>query len=217
MTNVGDVCWIQIFVKVKKICFNIKMQKFFIFLLLSYLVGSIPAGWLYVKIFKKKDIRNLGSGNIGATNVYRVCGFLPACMVFAFDFLKGFLPVYFFSDILWQKIFIGILAIFGHNFSIFLKGKGGKGVATGTGVAVAIAPLPVLISLVIFIIVFSFSKIISLSSLISSLCFPASVFFLKKGKEVFIFSVIVCIFVFFSHRKNISRLLRGEEKKISKL
>jgi len=193
------------------------MQKFFIFLLLSYLLGSIPAGWLYVKIFKKKDIRNFGSGNIGATNVYRVCGFLSAFTVFVFDFLKGFFPTHFFSDILWQKILIGIVAILGHSFSIFLKGKGGKGVATGTGVAIAIAPMPVLISLAVFIIVFGSSKIISLSSLVAILFFPASVWLLKEEKEIFIFSVVVCILVFFSHRKNISRLLRGEEKKISKL
>lgn len=193
------------------------MAKDIILISISYLIGAVPFGWIYVKVFKKKDIRTVGSGNIGATNVYRVCGTFPALFVFALDFLKGFLPVSFFAAGLYLKILIGLAVILGHNFPVFLKGRGGKGVASATGVAFALAPGPVLISFAVFGILFAFLRIISLSSLAASGAFVAGCVVLGEDKKIVIFSVITAVFIFFSHRKNILRLLRKEEKSITKI
>ncbi|MCD6412687.1 MAG: glycerol-3-phosphate 1-O-acyltransferase PlsY [Elusimicrobia bacterium] len=186
-------------------------------LIFAYFWGSIPFGWIYVKIFLGRDIRNFGSGNIGATNVYRVCGIFAAVLIFLLDFFKGFVPVYFFSPVVFQKILLGLAAISGHAFSFFLKGRGGKGVATSAGAAVALAPLPVGISLAVFLLVFSVSRIVSVSSLLAALCLPLLVLLFKGGKQIFWFSVAAVCFIFFAHRKNIARLLRGEEKRVSKI
>lgn len=187
----------------------------------SFIAGAIPFGWIYVRLFKKLDIRTIGSGNTGATNVYRVAGFPAALLVFFLDFMKGFLPVFFWPENgpmdYYVKITIGIAAVMGHNFSIFLKGRGGKGVATSAGVATALAPLGLLLSFAVFALVFAVKRIISLSSLIGALAFPLFCFLLGYPLEVRILSIAVFVFILFSHRKNIQRLFQGEEKKIKKI
>ncbi|MFH1957361.1 MAG: glycerol-3-phosphate 1-O-acyltransferase PlsY [bacterium] len=188
-----------------------------IFIAVSYLLGAVPFGWIYVKLFKNRDIRETGSGNTGATNVYRLCGLAPAVFVFAMDFLKGFLPVSFYGSSLYLKILIGFSVVLGHNFSVFLHGRGGKGVASGAGVAFALAPGPVLISAAVFGIFFAASRIISLSSLAATAAFVACSAALRADREIIILSVVLALFIFFSHRKNILRLLKKEEKRLTKI
>ena len=193
------------------------MAKDIIDIVVSYLLGAIPFGWICVKLLKNKDIREVGSGNTGATNVYRLCGLGPAVFVFAMDFLKGFLPVFFYGSGLYLKILIGLSVVLGHNFSVFLHGRGGKGVASGAGVAFALAPVPVMISTAVFGIFFAASRIISLSSLAATAVFAGGCAVLREDKKIIILSVIIVVFIFFSHRKNISRILKKEEKRLTKV
>jgi len=147
-----------------------------IFVLISFLIGGIPFGYLYVKFRYKKDIRTMGSGNIGSTNVYRNFGKRDGAIVFIFDFLKGFLIVLisrFYYDIS-ISMFFGIAAILGHVFSIYLKFKGGKGVATTLGVFIAIAPFISFLSIIVWLIITKFTKYVSLASMIAIGSFPFS-------------------------------------------
>ncbi len=189
-----------------------------VFLIIAaFIAGSVPFGWIYVKLFKGRDVRELGSGSIGATNVYRAAGLAAALLVFFLDFAKGFIFPFFFGESYTLKIALGMMVILGHNFSIFLKGRGGKGVASSAGVASALAPLCLLSSFAVFVVVFALSGIISLSSIIAVGFFPVFCFIFSLSAEIKIFAVAAFAFVLFSHRANIARLFRGEEKKASKL
>ena len=183
----------------------------------AFLAGSVPFGWIYVKLFKKTDIRKIGSGSTGATNVYRTCGLPAAVFVFSLDFLKGFLPVFFAGGNLWFRILTGLAVVAGHNYSVFLKGRGGKGVAAASGIAFALAPAVFLFALAAFGMVFAVTKIISVSSLSGCLVFLAMSFILKEPVEIRTFSALVFLVILFAHRKNIGRIFRGEEKRISKI
>lgn len=197
-----------------------------IFVLISFLIGGIPFGYLYVKFRYKKDIRTMGSGNIGSTNVYRNFGKRDGAIVFIFDFLKGFLIVLisrFYYDIS-ISMFFGIAAILGHVFSIYLKFKGGKGVATTLGVFIAIAPFISLISIIVWLIITKFTKYVSLASMIAIGSFPIFIFisqYLGSNRllneyntTVFLTSAVIFLLVLFSHRTNIQRLIKGIEHKI---
>ena len=186
----------------------------------AFLVGSIPFGWIFVKLLKRTDIRTIGSGSTGATNVYRACGLLPAVFVFVLDFLKGFLPVYFISPLsggntkgVLLQILVGAATILGHSFSVFLKFRGGKGVASSAGVAVVLAPIPLLGAFGVFLVVFALFKVVSAASILATISFAFFCAFFSK-KEIAIFAAAVSLLVIFSHRKNILRILRREEKKI---
>jgi len=180
----------------------------------AFVAGSIPFGWLYVKLFKGNDVREIGSGSTGATNVYRAAGLPAAVFVFFLDMAKGFIFPFFFGGSYAVKIALGLTVILGHNFSIFLKGRGGKGVASSAGVAAALAPLCLLSSFGVFVVVFALSRIISLSSIVAVGFFPVFSFVFGMPAEIKIFAIAAFIFVLFSHRKNIQRLFRGEEKKL---
>ncbi|MEA2081873.1 MAG: glycerol-3-phosphate 1-O-acyltransferase PlsY [Elusimicrobiota bacterium] len=189
-----------------------------VFLIIAaFVAGSAPFGWLYVKLFKKKDLRKLGSGSTGATNVYRAAGLPAAVIVFFLDMAKGFIFPFFFGGSYVLKIALGLAVILGHNFSIFLKGRGGKGVASSAGVAAALAPFCLLSSFGVFVFVFVLSRIISLSSIIAVGFFPVFCFIFGLPAEIKIFAIAAFVFVLFSHRANIRRLFRGEEKRVSKL
>ncbi len=191
-----------------------------LYLIFTYVIGSIPTGYLVVKSLKGIDIRTVGSGNIGATNVNRVLGFRWFIFVLIFDALKGYIPV-FVSSILFKDIFImpiltGISAIAGHTFTIFLKFKGGKGVATSLGVFFALAPISIISSCIIFLIVLYLFKYISLSSIIASALFPAFVFIYGESgysNLLLIFALLGAIFIIIKHKENIKRLLDGTENK----
>ncbi len=186
---------------------------------LSYVAGSIPAAYMAGKS-RGIDLRRYGSGNLGATNVVRTLGWRVGLAVFAFDVAKGALPVLLLPR--WTTgplspqvvgIVCGVAAILGHFRPIFLRfGKGGKGVATATGVFFALAPLPMLAGLAVFGVVVLASGYVSLGSLIAAVVLPS----LLLGTEgvrspVFQVSVVLSVFVFWTHRANIRRLRRGEE------
>lgn len=192
--------------------------------LISYLAGSIPSAYIAGK-FRGVDLRKHGSGNLGATNVVRVLGAKIGAVVFLADLLKGFLPVYFlprYTETLrpevWALVY-GVAAIAGHVKPIFLLGKGGgKGVATATGVFLALAPVPVLVTNAVWITVFYFTRYVSLASLLAAAVLPAAILAWTRNPQspVFIASVIIASFVFWTHRANIGRLRRGEEHRFVK-
>jgi glycerol-3-phosphate acyltransferase PlsY len=191
---------------------------------LSYLAGSVPSAYLAGK-FRGVDLRKHGSGNLGATNVVRVLGAKIGAVVFLADLLKGFLPVYFLPRYtetlrpeLWALLY-GVTAIAGHVKPIFLLGKGGgKGVATATGVFLALAPIPVLVTNAVWITVFYFTRYVSLASLLAAAVLPIAILAWTRnpGSLVFIASVAIASFVFWTHRDNIGRLRRGEEHRFVK-
>ena len=192
--------------------------------LIAYLAGSIPSAYLAGR-FRGVDLRQHGSGNLGATNVVRVLGPRIGAVVFIVDLLKGFLPVYFLPRYtetlqpdLWALVF-GVAAIFGHVKPIFLLWKGGgKGVATASGVFLALAFVPMLIAEVAWIGVFYFTRYVSLASLVGAAVLPIAILVLYRDPQspVLIASVIIALFVFWTHRANIGRLRRGEEHKFVK-
>ncbi len=182
----------------------------------SYFLGSIPFGYLVGRV-KGCDLRKEGSGNMGATNVFRVVGKKEGIFVFILDFLKGFLPVLYFSDI---SIPAGILAllgtILGHMTTPFLNFKGGKGVATGFGGVVALMPIPALSAFGVWILLVVISRRVSVGSLGAALSLPVLYFYLSHPmiKSVFIVSIVLAILVVIAHRKNIRKLIKKEEKPI---
>ena len=192
--------------------------------LIAYLAGSIPSAYIAGKL-RGVDLRQHGSGNLGATNVVRVLGRATGAVVFLADVLKGFLPVFFLpiytetlQPELWALVY-GAAAIFGHVKPIFLLGKGGgKGVATATGVFLALAPVPMLVSFAVWILVFSISRYVSLASLLGAVVLPIAIlgWYRDPASPVFIASVIIALFVFWTHRANIGRLRRGEEHRFVK-
>jgi glycerol-3-phosphate acyltransferase PlsY len=187
-------------------------------LLLAYVLGSIPAALIAGKITKGIDLRQHGSGNLGATNAYRVLGARVASVVMLFDAGKGALPVLLFArwiDVphqLWA-IGFGIAAIVGHVWPIFLLGKGGgKGVATAAGVFVALAWLPTVLALLVWLVVILRTGYVSLSSLCAAAVLPVAVAITEGVRSpLFVVAAGVATFVFWSHRANIGRLARGEE------
>jgi len=190
---------------------------YFLTIFFSYLIGSIPFGWLYVKIFLKKEIRKIGSGNIGATNVYRAAGFLPAVFVFLLDFFKGFFVACFVSKYFsysYLTVVSGVFVIIGHTNSVFLKFKGGKGVATTAGVISFFFPKLLVLSLFVFMVIFFLSKTVSLSSLISAFFFTSCVFLTQKVLIYRIFILFVFLLILLKHRSNIKRIIKKKENKI---
>ena len=192
----------------------------FIILLISYLLGSFPSGFLYAKNFKGIDLRYVGSGSTGATNVLRNIGKWPALIVFILDVLKGFIAVKIAYILLSDNIFqvlAGLFAITGHIWPIWLKGKGGKAVATGLGMFVALSWQVGLASFGTFLIIINLTKIVSLSSITAALLLPVYMLgYTGTFNHSFtIFSFIVAIIVIWKHRSNINRILNGEEPKIS--
>lgn len=179
--------------------------------------GSIPFGYLICKLFKKIDIRKFGSGNIGATNVYRVCGWKFGIPFLILDILKGFVPVYIGKKLGFSNIIVlsgGIFSIIGHNFSIFLKGKGGKGVSTSFGVIIGLLPLPAFFSFIIWLIVVLITKYVSIGSITGAFFLPFFVFFYVKDKLLFFVSIFIFLLILYTHRENIKRILNKKENKI---
>ena len=188
--------------------------------LLSYFLGSIPTGFLVGKYLKNIDLRLIGSGSTGATNVLRNVGKWPALFVFIIDVGKGLIAVKIaqqYTDQELIEVIAGISAISGHIWPIWLKGKGGKAVATGLGMFLALSWKVGLASLGIFLIVLAKSRFVSLSSISASILLPFFMF-LYLGNffhPYFFISLIVGLLVIWKHRTNIKRLLKGEESKIN--
>jgi len=200
--------------------------KLLLTLILSYLLGSIATAVWVGKIFHKVDVREHGSGNAGATNVIRVLGWKTGVPVLLLDVFKGWtaamLPVFFnlagdgTALITNYQIAAGLAVVIGHIYPVFAGFRGGKGVATIAGVLLAIHPLLTISCFGVFLCVLLISGYVSLSSMIAGITFPVFLFLFFETPSVFfkVFSVAVAIALLFTHRKNISRLLTGEESKL---
>jgi len=195
-------------------------------IILSYLLGSIPTAYIFGKVLKKIDIRKYGSGNVGATNVFRVVGKLPGIIVLILDFLKGMVAVTIIPNILKEfmpdlspvygyiYIILGAAVIAGHIWTCFLGFKGGKGVATTGGVMAGVAPVVLLLALLVWIIVFSIWKYVSLASIFAAISLPIFALILGKNLDFLLFCSILCLVGVVSHRGNIKRLIQGNEKRL---
>jgi len=198
----------------------------------SYLLGSIPFGYILVKLFLKQDIRATGSGNIGATNVARTAPGLGIATL-VLDALKGFLPVWFIgryilisynADVTGGAVLISLAALFavaGHIFPVWLGFRGGKGVATATGVFLVLCPQAVGLSLLVFLVVLVVTRYVSLASILATACFPLFAYALLRSaswntKPVLLASVVISILIIVKHHENIRRLFSGTENKFGK-
>ncbi len=197
-------------------------------LVISYLIGSVPFGYLFGRLVKGVDIRKHGSGNIGATNVFRVVGRQWGIIVLILDFAKGFLVVTLLAEFFFNlapavsigiyKIVMAIAVISGHNWTVFLGFRGGKGIATSLGTLLGIVPLACGLAVIVWVGTILIWKYVSVASLAAFASPPLFIAVFYQQKENFlllvIFSIIVAFFAVYKHIPNIKRLLRGEEKRI---
>jgi glycerol-3-phosphate acyltransferase PlsY len=193
------------------------MTKNIILLIAAFVLGSIPFGIITAKV-KGIDLKKVGSGNIGATNVLRSLGRWPAVITLLGDILKGTLAVaigkYSGVEPLYEGL-IGIAAILGHNFSIFLGFKGGKGVATSLGVLLMYTPNVALVTLIVWIGVVLFTKYSSLGAIVSFALLPLNMMLFDfQDKTKFFISILISLFIIIRHKDNIKRLMKGTERKI---
>ncbi len=182
----------------------------------SYFTGAFPTSYLAGRLARGIDLRQHGSGNLGATNVFRVLGWKAATPVFMIDIFKGFAPTFFFPRLdgspRWEwALAYGAAAILGHVYSVYVRFKGGKGVATSAGVFLALAPWAVLAGLVVWVALVATTRIVSISSIVAALVVPPVVYLTKGAGPVLWLSLALMAFVIWAHRTNIGRLLRGEE------
>jgi len=199
--------------------------------IIAYLLGAIPFGYLAGRILKGVDIRKHGSRNVGATNVARVVGSPAGIGVFVLDVAKGFLPVLLIApqfavfagagDPQNMKILAGLGAICGHIWTVFLKFRGGKGVATGCGVVLGLAPLAAVIAFGAWVSVVLVTRFVSLGSMTAAVVLVVTLLILKEdpfgaGLSLTIFAIAVAAIIFWRHRSNIKRLLAGTENKIGR-
>lgn len=183
-------------------------------LLIAFLVGSIPTGVIVARA-RGVDLRKVGSGNIGATNVRRALGTRWAALVLIADAAKGGVPVVLAERLEsdpWLPALVGLCAVLGQIFSVFLRGRGGKGVATSLGAGLALAPLPAAACAVVFVVCFALFRIASVGSLAAVAAYPLLLWLFQVAtlpRLSFAFAVLVLVFV--RHRENLARLLRGQE------
>ena len=188
-------------------------MELFIIGIISYLMGSIPFGLILTKVFLKKDIREIGSGNIGATNALRTGNKLIGYSTLILDVLKAVIPVLYIKINFPDAVYISALfAFIGHVFPVWLKFKGGKGVATYVGILFSLNIIYGLVFGICWLIIFFISKYSSLASLIGSLSIPVYILILQDLENLF-FYIIMFILIFFTHRENIKRLKNKEETK----
>jgi glycerol-3-phosphate acyltransferase PlsY len=188
----------------------------------SYLLGAVPTSHIVSRLFAKIDLRHHGSGNLGATNLYRVLGWKYAVPVAMFDIAKGAVPVLVFGPQVTQSelfaLACGILAILGHVFSVFVRFKGGKGVATAAGVMLGLTPLPLAIAAVVWGLVLLLTGYVSLASISAAAVLPAAVYLLEDPRtpELLWIVLLVAAGVIVLHRQNIQRLLKGTENRFGR-
>ena len=190
----------------------------------AYVIGSIPTAYIFGRVIKGIDMREHGSGNIGATNVFRVIGKAPGIIVLIIDALKGLICVtYLASGFLYlapvtrpelYRILVGLSAIAGHNWMLFLKFKGGKGVAASAGVAIGLIPKIFWLGFLVWLITFFITGFVSLASIIAIISVPIFTLAFGEPAEIVIFMCLLCLIIIYKHKPNIRRLARGEEKRI---
>ncbi len=195
-------------------------------IIIAYLIGSIPTALLISNKFFGIDIREYGSGNMGATNAFRILGPKYGTIIMILDILKGMLAVslfyllpYYLSNELERTNFmmaLGLSAVMGHIFPIFANFKGGKGVATLLGMLIAVQPIVAICCVVVFLIVLYFTRYVSLSSILGAIMLPISVLWIWNEHELSyrIFALLVAFIVLITHQKNIGRLIKGDESRI---
>jgi glycerol-3-phosphate acyltransferase PlsY len=185
--------------------------------LAAYLLGSLPFGLWLVKAWKGIDVREVGSRNIGTTNVYRAAGKGAAAVVFLLDVAKGWAPVFasiWLGEPAWVGVLAGAAAIVGHSKSVFLRFTGGKSVATGIGTILAISPVAAGIALLIFGAVFGATRMVSAGSLLAALALPPLMFYLSLAPVYVSYAAIAALYVVVRHRENIQRIFAGQERRL---
>lgn len=185
--------------------------------LAAYLLGSIPTSYLVGRVHGV-DLREHGSGNLGGTNAYRVLGLRAGLPVVLVDVSKGFVPAYFFpgwdgSPIGQLALVYGLAAIAGHVWSIFMRFRGGKGVATGAGVLVALAPTSALVGLLVWVGLVSITRYVSVASIAAATVVPVAAWMTDERASTVLFCAAIALFVWWTHRQNLRRLMRGEENR----
>lgn len=189
-----------------------------VLMIVAYILGSIPNALWIGKVFKGIDVREHGSKNTGSTNAARVLGAKLGILTLILDISKGAIPTLIATMLLDSSIsviLVGICAILGHSFSIFMKFKGGKAVATTVGVFIVLVPGAILLAAVIFFLVFGITRYVSLSSMIGAISLPIWIIIFYKNIPLTIFGIIIAILIIVRHKSNIQRLLNGTESKFS--
>lgn len=189
-----------------------------VLMIVAYILGSIPNALWIGKVFKGIDVREHGSKNTGSTNAARVLGAKLGILTLILDISKGAIPTLIATMLLDSSIsviLVGICAILGHSFSIFMKFKGGKAVATTVGVFIVLVPGAILLAAVIFFLVFGITRYVSLSSMIGAISLPIWIILFYKNIPLTIFGIIIAILIIVRHKSNIQRLLNGTESKFS--
>lgn len=191
----------------------------------AYLLGSIPTGYLVARV-RGVDIRAHGSGNIGATNVFRILGKPAGTFVLVVDGLKGYAACAWVSDLILRwfansgvapepvRIVAGIAAILGHNYTCWLRFKGGKGIATSAGVLAALVPAALIIILTIWIVIFALTKYVSLASISASFALPFATWATRRDLSLILVTAALGALAIYKHRANIHRLLEGTENRV---
>lgn len=187
----------------------------------AYLLGAIPASYLAARLGAGIDLRQHGSNNLGATNLYRVMGWRYAVPVAVFDVAKGFVPVFLAGRSAalpaWSPLAVGVAAVLGHVYPLYLRFRGGKGVATATGVMLGLAPLALAVSALIWLGTVATTRIVSLASMLGAIAFPVGVV-LRYPDRLYVAVVggMLALFIVYTHRSNIRRLIAGEEKRVGR-
>jgi glycerol-3-phosphate acyltransferase PlsY len=200
---------------------------FLLGIFISYLLGSIPTAYILGRILKRIDIRKFGSGNVGTTNAFRILGKRSGTAVLIIDILKGFIPAVFIGDYIilrhsllpahLVRITLGLAAVIGHSWTIFLNFKGGKGVATTFGVMAGLAlkiagfKFVLMSSILIWLITLFFFRMVSLASVLTALFFPLFMFLFNQSKELIVNGLFFSLFIILRHLPNIQRILKREE------
>jgi len=208
---------------------RVDMTVYVVAAIVAYFLGSIPTGYLVAKA-KGVDIRAVGSGNIGATNVFRILGKGAGIFVLTADALKGFLACGLVANLSWQmfgqsgtehdgarlyvSIVSGICAILGHNYTCWLKFKGGKGIATSAGVLIALVPKAFVVALLVWLVVFFASRYVSLASIMAALILPFATWQLEGSPVLILITTLMSALAIYKHRANIQRLRAGTENRI---
>jgi len=195
----------------------------FLAIILSYLLGSTPTSYIVGRLWKGIDLRKHGSGNVGATNTFRVLGPIPGVTVLLVDILKGLVAVLFITRLVlsgsisgeWIKVFCGLAAICGHNWTVFLKFRGGRGVATSIGVFFGLVPQAIGITMIVGVAIIALSRYVSLGSISGAILFPILVYHFKISLPYLFFSLLASLLVIIKHIPNIKRLIKGKENKLS--
>ena len=184
--------------------------------IISYFIGSIPTGVILAKYFGNVDLRNVGSGNIGATNVTRAMGKKFGAITLLGDIIKGVIPtvlaIFLLDSDYWTAV-VGLSAFLGHVYSVFLEFKGGKGVANALGVLLVTSPLETGIGLLVFIAVFAVSRYVSAGSIAAAAVIPIAVYYTMRPFPFLLLASLIAILVIYRHMENIKRLMSGTEKR----